>query len=285
MHSKFNIQHSEQLFNLLPMIDFNSYFFYWPHLHFPLQIRIAANPPTSQILSISWRRKGCLLCIRWCGGGGANLPSTVHIMKAPSSLLSTFRKKVVGLSWHYKCGMLNLEFAWTFNIHIHQLLPACRAKQTEEPPLSVYMAVGLPPLQLRRVWHHPPSLGYSCYLLRWTGGDIWNEASPPPFYLRPLSHGHLSKAAPAISQDLGFGGDAVWIHLRPNYSKVQRGTQLHPIGLPTVISQFLVLLELRLVPRADMPGPGLSDVPFFALIPSAWMSIKDRMVGGSLLCP
>ena len=51
------------------------------HLHFSLQIRIAENTPTSRF--------------------------TIHIMKVPSSLLSTFMKQLAGLCQHHECGMLN----------------------------------------------------------------------------------------------------------------------------------------------------------------------------------
>jgi hypothetical protein len=44
------------------------------------------------------------------------------------------------------------------------------------------------------------------------------------------------------------------------------GKQLHLVGLGMVIRQFLDLLGLRLVPLADLPGPGLTDVPPLCLL-------------------
>ncbi len=41
------------------------------------------------------------------------------IMKVPSSLLSAFMKKIARLCRHHECGMLNLECALLFTIHIH----------------------------------------------------------------------------------------------------------------------------------------------------------------------
>jgi hypothetical protein len=35
----------------------------------------------------------------------ANLPFTIHITKAPNSLLSAFMKKLAGLCQHHECGM------------------------------------------------------------------------------------------------------------------------------------------------------------------------------------
>jgi hypothetical protein len=42
----------------------------------------------------------------------ANLPSTICILKVPSSLLFAFRRKL-WLRRHHECGMLNLESAYS----------------------------------------------------------------------------------------------------------------------------------------------------------------------------
>jgi hypothetical protein len=45
--------------------------------------------------------------------------SVIRIMKAFSSLLSAFIKKIAGLCRHHDCGVLNLECALPFAIHVH----------------------------------------------------------------------------------------------------------------------------------------------------------------------
>jgi hypothetical protein len=47
----------------------------------------------------------------------ANLLSAIRIMKALSSLPSVM-KKIAALCQHHQCGMLNLECALPFAIHI-----------------------------------------------------------------------------------------------------------------------------------------------------------------------
>jgi hypothetical protein len=49
----------------------------------------------------------------------ANLLSVIRIMKALSSLLSAFMKKIAGLYRHHEYGMLNSERALPFATHIH----------------------------------------------------------------------------------------------------------------------------------------------------------------------
>jgi hypothetical protein len=50
---------------------------------------------------------------------GQNLPTIIHIMNAPSSLLNASMKKLAGLYRHHEYGMLNLECAEPFTIQIH----------------------------------------------------------------------------------------------------------------------------------------------------------------------
>jgi hypothetical protein len=51
----------------------------------------------------------------------------------------------------------------------------------------------------------------------------------------------------------------------PSMPKLRGGHQLCPVALVMVISQFLVLLGLGLVPIADWPGSDLPDIPFLRL--------------------
>jgi hypothetical protein len=74
------------------------------HLHFSFQIRIAENTPTSRFtIHIMKVLRQSPMCIHdmW-----ANLPFAIRIMKVPSSLLSTFMKKLTGLCRHHECGIL-----------------------------------------------------------------------------------------------------------------------------------------------------------------------------------
>jgi hypothetical protein len=48
-----------------------------------------------------------------------NLLSNICIMKAPSPLLSAFAKKIVWLCQQHECGLLNINCAYPFAIHIH----------------------------------------------------------------------------------------------------------------------------------------------------------------------
>jgi hypothetical protein len=51
----------------------------------------------------------------------------------------------------------------------------------------------------------------------------------------------------------------------PTPPQLRGGHLLHPVGLATVICQFLVLLGLRLVAMADSPGSNLPDIRFLSL--------------------
>jgi hypothetical protein len=54
------------------------------------------------------------------------------------------------------------------------------------------------------------------------------------------------------------------------------GHLLHPVGLATVICQFLVILALRLVAMADSPGSGLPDIRFLSL---CYVNVVDVLYG------
>jgi hypothetical protein len=74
-------------------------------LHFSLRIRIAENTPTSRftIHIIKVFRQSPMRI----HDVAANLLFTIRIMKALSSLLSVFMKKIAGLCRHHECGTLN----------------------------------------------------------------------------------------------------------------------------------------------------------------------------------
>jgi hypothetical protein len=108
----------KSFFSLSPIGWFSPFLFPigW-HLHFSLLIRIAENTPTSHITIHIMNVLSCLLCVFMIWQ--ANLSSTISIMNAPSSLLSVFMKKIAGLCQHHECGMINIECASPFTIHIH----------------------------------------------------------------------------------------------------------------------------------------------------------------------
>ncbi len=95
--------------------------------------------------------------------------------------------------------------------------------------------------------------------------------------------GHLSEAAYAYSTgslDPGCIGDIVYVFL-PNTPQLRGGQQLRSIGLVLVICQFLVPVELGLVPMPlAWSWPPSSS-------PSTWMwtSVMDWLVGGPFLWP
>jgi hypothetical protein len=77
-------------------------------LHFSLRIWVAENTPTSRFtiqMKLLWQSP---MRIHDVAGKSA---ITICIMKALSSLLSAFMKKIAGLCRHHECGMLNLEYA------------------------------------------------------------------------------------------------------------------------------------------------------------------------------
>ncbi len=69
----------------------------------------------------------------------------------------------------------------------------------------------------------------------------------------------------ASGLDPGCGGDVIRVplcHLLHHSS----GQQLCPISLALAVRQFVVLLELELVPMADLPGAGLPDIHLLCLL-------------------